>query len=198
MKIKKIEKICKNGAQILRVDVPSETEKGLRNVFLGTEQAQFELSGQFWDFPPESFFDIFGISEKAQEKWWTEWETAEGEDAFLYDDVYSGEETAYLQELVLSYGGISWSAFRYRGNLVCFVPESWLSIYDSEDKDVFYYVRECGGSRYLAVKIGMYLDGIIRIPNPEIVKPLKEMRIAVQKLALLDKEILKEVSGNEK
>ena len=66
MKIKKIEKICKDGAQILRVDVPSETEKGLRNVFLGTEQAQFELSGQFWDFPPESFFDIFGISEKAQ------------------------------------------------------------------------------------------------------------------------------------
>ena len=126
MKIKKIEKICKNGAQILRVDVPSKTEKGLRNVFLGTEQVQFELSGQFWDFPPESFFDIFGISEKAQEKWWKEW------------------------------------------------------------------------SRYLAVKIGMYLDGIIRIPDPEIVKPLKEMRIAVQKLALLDKEILKEVNGNEK
>lgn len=198
MKIKKIEKICKNGAQILRVDVPSKTEKGLRNVFLGTDQAQFELSGQFWDFSPESFFDIFGISEKAQEKWWTEWETAEGENAFLYDDFYSGEETAYLQELVLNFGGINWKAFRYHGSKVCFIPESWISVYDNEDEDIFYFIRRSGENEFLAVKIGMYLDGIIKIPKAEFSKPLKEMRIAVQKLALLDKEILKEVNGKEK
>ena len=196
MKIKKIEKICKSTAQIIRVDIPSETEKRLNNVFLGTEQAQFELSREFWNFAPETFFDIFGINEKSKEKWWTDWEEATGEDASLYDDVYFGEETAYLQELVLSYGGISWKAFRYRGNKICFVPETWISVYDSEDEDIYYFVRKSGENEYIAVKIGMYLDGIIKIPKPELTKPLSEMRIAIQKIALLDKGVLKGAGEN--
>lgn len=187
MKIKKIEKICKTGAQIIRIDIPSKTEKGLRNVFLGTEQAQFELSGQFWDFAPETFFDVFGIGEKAQEKWWTDHETAEGEDPFIYDDIFSGEKNAYPQELLLTYGGITWKAFQYGGNKVCFVPESWLSVYDSEDEDVYYFIRQDGPNEYLAVKIGMYLDGIIKIPKAEFSKPLEEMRAALQLLALHDR-----------
>lgn len=196
MKIKKIEKICKSTAQIIRVDIPSETEKRLNNVFLGTEQAQFELSREFWNFAPETFFDIFGINEKSKEKWWTDWEEATGEDASLYDDVYFGEETAYLQELVLSYGGISWKAFRYRGNKICFVPETWISVYDSEDEDIYYFVRKSGENEYIAVKIGMYLDGIIKIPKPELTKPLSEMRIAIQKIASLDKCVLKGAGEN--
>ena len=196
MKIKKIEKICKSGAQILRVDIPSETEKKLKSVFLGTEYAQFELSKNFREFYPEAFFDVFGIDEKAQKKWWTDHETAEGEDAFLYGDVFSGEKIAYPQELLLTYGGITWKAFQYGGNKVCFVPESWLSVYDSEDEDVYYFIRKAGPNEYLAVKIGMYLDGVIRVPKSEFSKPLEEMRAALQLLALHDRG-KQEGAGND-
>lgn len=146
---------------------------------------QFELSGQFWDFPPESFFDIFGISEKAQEKWYADLQEASGEDGFLYDDIFSGEKQAFPQELSITYGETTWRTFISEDRKVYFIPQAWISGYDRDDEDVYYFIRNAGASDYLAVKIGMYLDGIIKIPKAQFAKPLENMRKALQETAAL-------------
>lgn len=187
LKIKKIEKICKANATIVRVDV-TDGKQELRNVFLGTDAAQFELSRDFWKFSPEVFFDVFGIGEKAQEKWYTDLQEAFGEDGFLYDDIFSGEKQAFPQELLITFGETTWRAFISEENRVYFVPEGWLSGYDREDEHVYYFIRNAGANDYLAVKIGMYLDGIIRIPKAQFAKPLEDMRNALQELAAFDRK----------
>ena len=177
MKIVDIEKVCKNGMEIIRTDIENK-EKKVERVFLGTDDAQFAVDRKLW-LTPEAYLDLFGVYGKMVDKYYTEWEIAEDEEAEFYLDNYPGEIECFPLGIKIAYGDILWQPFRTIENKIFFIPEKWIASVDFEDGMTLLYVRE----NFLAIKKGLYLEGLIKIPLPVFEDRLDEMITNLIKLA---------------
>lgn len=179
MKLKNIESICKSGAEIIRVDVGDEEK--LQRVFLGTEYAQYAIPKNVW-LDATSYLDLFGIDEKKAEKWHVDWEIAEDEEAELYADNYPGEKECVPLNMTVTLDGVEWGIYKIQNGLVFFVPTKWTAGIDDSDSMTRFYFRD---GHFLAIKRGLVLEGLVKIPSPVFNDNMMEMMMSIKKVAAL-------------
>lgn len=172
MKIKKIEKLCKDAKEILRTDVLDDKGK-IEKAFLGINNAQYAIGKTFYDFTNDNFLDLFEVSAKSADKWFEEHEETplDDPDGEIFADVYPEEITAFPLELSINYGGETFSIFRTGMGKDIFVPAAWFGPVDLEDENISFWVR----GNVIAIKSGFYLVGIVHIPIIGISPVMQQM-----------------------
>lgn len=180
MKIKKIEKLCKDYGQISKVEVVSK-ESIIRGeaerAFLGSDSAKYRIGKILWEFEPENFADLWGISSKQQEKMFMDSEVANlsDKDGEIYRDSLDFEFPIVPVGFSFSCCGVDWTTFKTEKNEFVFIPSVSLSPVEIDDDETSFWIRE----NYMAIKKGLYLEGIVRIPEiatqPFLVEALKRI-----------------------
>ena len=191
MKLKKIKKLCKNFGQISKTEIVDEKSilKGRpERVFLGTESAKYYISSRYWDFEPEDFADLWEISSKQQDKMFMDSEVANlfDKDGEIFRDSVKDETQIVPKMFSFSYGGFEVVAFRATENRIVLAPAAMFDPESFFDDETSFWLRE----NYIAIKKGLYLEGIVRIPDLKT-SPM----IAAAKALLL--ETAKELSEGE-
>ena len=160
MKLKNIEKICKKTASIYK----TQSEN---NVFVGSASGRFLISDRYADFTTEDFLNLFGISQKTADKWYCEENEATSEEMAIFKDFFKNEKEVFITDYEFSYDGITFKVFKdNKGKIYC-APSFYLLQYKNDDDELSFTVRN---EKYLAVKRGMYLDGVIGLMNKTVHK----------------------------
>lgn len=168
MKLKKIKKLCKFYGQISKTEIVDEKSmlKGKpERVFLGTDSAKYFISSRYWDFEPEDFADLWEISSKQQEKMFMDLEVANlfDEDGEIFRDSVKDETQIVPKMFSFSYGGFEVIVFQAVENKIILAPAAMFDPESLFDDETSFWLR----GNYIAIKKGLYLEGIVRIPDLE-------------------------------
>lgn len=168
MKISKYKKLCKSSGQIIKTEIVTDETvlKGkTERVFLGTLTAKYRMNSFYKAFEPEDFADLWDISAKARDKMFFDTEVGNlgDEEGMIFRDSVKGE--TYVEPIAFSFAlsKMEWKVFRTEDGDFVFVPAAELSPIDLEDEELNFWIR----GDYLAIKRGLYLEGIVEIPIPE-------------------------------
>ena len=165
MKISKFKKLCKQYGQIVKTEIVCDEGilKGkFERVFLGTFSAKYRMNSFYSAFEPEDLADLWEISSKTQEKMFMDSEIGnlDDEENAIFRDSFKGEIYAEPLAFSFSLSGMEWKIFQTEEGRFVFVPATELSPVDLEDEELNFWVRE----NYIAIKKGLYLEGIVEIP----------------------------------
>ena len=157
-------------------------------VFLGTDSAKYFISSRYWDFEPEDFADLWEISSKQQDKMFMDSEVANlfDEDGEIFRDSVKDETQIVPKMFSFSFGGFELVAFRAVENKIILAPAAMFDPEALFDDETSFWLRE----NYIAIKKGLYLEGIVKIPDIK-----NSPMIAAAKSMLL--ETAKELSEGE-
>lgn len=195
MKISKIKKLCKACGQIIKTEVVTDESvlKGRsERVFLGTENAKYRLNSFYAEFEPEDFADLWEISSKAQDKMFMDSEVDNLSDEFgkVFRDSVKGEAPVVPLAFSFMFGEAEWKVFVTEGRRFVFVPAAELVPVDLTDEERSFYLR----GEHLAIKKGMYLEGIVAIPKVELSPVLSA---ALKRLCEIADSISEEGAGSD-
>ena len=169
MKIKKIEALCKAKKNIFRLEAVND-EGQWRGTFVGTQDGVLALDEDFPDLTPEEYLDIWGISEKDR----TKWSKASGTSTNpVYAFEFPGELPAYERPVIIETGAGSWCSFRICDGRSFFIRAEYIEPFRKE-QNVLFYLREIEERKYLAIKTGWLLEGVVGI-LPEESGEIKEL-----------------------
>lgn len=172
MKITKIEKLCKAKKDIIRLEAVSD-EGNWRGTFVGTGDGVLALDEDFPDLSAEIFLEVFGVAEKDRKKWSTRSVTSASR---IYAFEFPGELPCYERPVVIGTGAGDWSAFRVCNGKNFFVPEEYIEPFRKE-QNVLFYLREIEERKYLAIKTGWLLEGVVAIPPEDSAEIMDLARI---------------------
>ena len=168
MKLKKIKKLCKVYGQISKTEIVDE-KSVLRGkperAFLGSDSAKYRIGKIVWEFEPENFADLWGISSKQQDKMLMDSEVANlsDEDGEIFRDSVKDETQIIPKMFSFSFGGFEVAVFKATENRTVLAPAAMFDPESFFDDETSFWLR----GNYIAIKKGLYLEGIVRIPDLE-------------------------------
>ena len=170
MKLNKIKRICKDEKTVFIME-QKDSAGGIYQ-WIGDGKALFTAEG----LPavcPQELLAIFDVPERDWDKWATNITEIRNKD--LFGDSFPDEERARELDVRISFQGFELQPILDGNGEVFYIQTKYLEpLSGKENLEIF--IRRAGDAVYLAVKVGLYLYGIVTPAKaPEELKRMFQM-----------------------
>ena len=155
MKLNKIKRICKDEKTVFIME-QKDSAGGIYQ-WIGDGKALFTAEG----LPavcPQELLTVFDVPEREWDKWTTK--IIEVRDEVVFADSFPGEERARELDARIAFQGFELQPILGENGEVFYIQTKYLEpLSGKENLEIF--IRRAGDAVYLAVKVGLYLYGIV-------------------------------------